>query len=523
MSRRIAAVVLPHLLSELASPLAPKHPSRPFGIILHDRHDMPPNENARLDAVDENARQLGLRDGLTIAEAHAFVATVEIRTVTRRQVQDALARVAEVAFAFSPSVGLTPPDTVHLDLTGAAHLAGGEESLIESLRSRVEGLGHMARVAVASGPRIAAALARYGSRPATVVPPGHDAIALQSLPVSALPIDDDDACWLMRVGVVTVKDLACLPRNQVAARLADRAADVMMLISGYDPTPLTQFDPPDALFEDASWDEGIEQLSALLFVLNRLTARLSARLQGRGQALCTLTVAIEHDRSISRLRQVEEITTSRLELPAPIDRADDLLRAIRARLERVQLSAPVVGLRLEASTIVPAPRIQLDLSRDTTASPDALPVLLAELSAELGPERVGTLTLVDAHRPETRSVLAPVVLRPSPRRTTGTGTTLGADVTRLIASPLPLGRLKLAPGSLITVERFPAMEIRHVHFDARIDDLEWWTSRPASRDYFRVWLRGDPIGSFQTAAGGTEAWIYRDRARGDVYLHGWLD
>jgi protein ImuB len=517
MSRRVAAIVLPRLLCELATPLAStRQVQRPFGVVLlapHQTNDEPLSERTLLDAVDESARRLGLREGLSVAEAHAFVATLEVRLVSQKQVHDALARVAEAALGFSPSVAIQAPEAVHLDVTGAAHLAGGELPLIEALRDQVEQLGHFARIAVAGGPRIAEAVARHGLDPLQVIEPGHDGHSLQALPVSALPIDDATACWLMRVGVVTIKDLSRLPRSQVAARLGNRASEVLMLASGHDPAPLHRYEPPSTLYEEASWDEGIEQQSALLFVLNRLTTRLATRLQGRGQALRAMLLTLEHDHAIARLRGVDETASTRIELPAPIDRAEDLLRTLRARLEQIELLAPVVGIRLEVPVIVRAPRIQLDLSRDVTASPDALPVLLAELAAEIGPDRIGTLALVDAHRPEARSSLLPASCAPSAATTPSVS--FGADVTRLLPTPIPLGRTKLTPGRLLVIDRLPPLEVRSVRFDARLDDIEWWTSNPCSRDYFRLWLRG--------GKSGVAAWVYRDRVRGSAHLHGWLD
>lgn len=512
--RRVAAIVLPHLLCELAAPASGRQ--RPFGVVMRSEQAAPEPLRAHtpLDAVDTSARRLGLRAGLTIAEAHAFMASLEVRTVSRRQVRGALARVAEAALAFCPTVGLSPPDAVHLDLTGATHLHGGELPLLHELKNHVEQLGHVARVAIAQGPRIAEIVARHGHDLVHVVDPEEDQHHLRSLPVSALPIHDETACWLVRVGVLTIGDLLQLPRDQVTARLGDKAAEVMMLAVGHDPCPLQPYTPPPTLREHASWDEGVHDLSALVFVLGRLTVRLAARLQGRGQALRSMTLTLEHDRSIARLQGQPEEFTTQLEMPAPIDRAEDLLRILRARLEPMDLQAPVLGLRLETTLLVPAPRVQLDLSRDATVSPDALPALLAELSAEIGADRLGTLCLVDSHLPEARSCLRPPVLRPF-RHALSLPFSRQGEVTRLLPKPVPLGEPSLCPGAQFVLESLPPLRIEQVQFDHRLTDIAWWTPHPASRDYFLVWVR--------IAGTGGSAWIYRDRHRGTLQLHGWFD
>ena len=520
--RRVAAVVLPRLLCELAAPIGSKDKTRstPIGVVLVNEHEaLRASESlraqTRLHAVNEVGRRLGLREGLTIAEAQAFVASLEVRLLSASEVQRALARVAEACLQFTPTVGLAPPDVVHLDLTGAAHLAGGEAALAGALQATVARVGHLARIAIANGPRVAEAVARHGLHPIAVIEPGQEVLWLRDLPLSALPIDDDTTCWFVRVGVVTIGDLTRLARSQVAARLGERAPEIMMLAHGQDPTPLRAYEPPDTLCEEASWDEGIEQQSALLFVAKRLAERLSARLQGRGQALRALELSIQLDRSIARLRGVEEVLHTRLELPAPIDRSEDLLRTIRARLERVDLNAPALGMRLEAALIVRAPRVQLDLSRDVTASPDALPVLLAEMSAEIGAEHFGTLSLVDTHRPEARGRLRPVLTTTGHTPPANSEPGWGASVTRVLPSPLSLGYGRAVVGRIIVCGSLPPLEVQSVTFDARLDGIEWWTATPLHRDYLQAWLQCGPTGA--------TAWLYQDRRTHELKLHGWLD
>ncbi|MCU0691066.1 MAG: DNA polymerase Y family protein [Polyangiaceae bacterium] len=515
LPRRIAAIVLPHFLCELATPIAQGQRARhrPSAVALV-QHAAQLREQDKLDAVDEQARRLGLREGLTIAEARAFVASLEVHPVLQRQVDEGLARVAELALAFSPKVALAPPDAVVLDLTGAAHLHGGEHETADALLACIEGAGHLARVAVAGGPRLAQAIARHAARPVSIVAPGDDARCVAALPVTALPIDADLGCWLTRVGVLTIGDLARLPRDQVASRLGPRAPEVLGMAAGMDPAPLTLYEPPPVIREEASWDEGLERQEGLLFVLNRLTARLAARLQGRGQALHALLLAIQHDPAIARLRSVPPAQELRMELPAPIYRCEDLLGTLRTRLERTQLQAPAIGVVLEAQHVVPAPRIQLDISRDVTASPDALPVLLAELAADIGAERVGTLTLVDTHRPEARSVLRPITRLDASAAGLAPHGALGASVTRLLASPVLLGRGKPRRGAVVTVGSSPACEVVRVDFESRLQAAEWWTASPLHRDYLEVWLR---LGACESCA-----WVYLDRKNKELRLHGWM-
>src|SRR6185369_6661229 len=131
-------------------------------------------ETAVLDAVEDEARRYGVRPGQRVAEASVLLAGLAVHRVKHGELDAALGRVAEVALAFGPIAALqlraadpasprspwgdAPFDTVWLDVTGAAHLVGGEEALLDELEERVGALGHRVRLAIASGPRLAQAL-----------------------------------------------------------------------------------------------------------------------------------------------------------------------------------------------------------------------------------------------------------------------------------------------------------------------------------------------------------------------------
>ncbi len=516
--RRIAAVVLPRLLCELASGRGgAARATRGLGVVRVelDVDAGKLTDRAVLDAVDERARRVGLRAGMTIAEARAYLAALEVRAVTQPQVRRALEHVAEVAMAFGPTVSVGSPDVVWVDLTGAAHLAGGEEQVARELSERVGQLDHVARVVISDGPRIAAMLGRHAVEPATVIAPGQSSRKLHALPVTSLPLDEETSGWLIRVGVLTLGDLAKLPRAQLTSRLGERAPEVLSLVAGHDPEPLTAYEPARVVSEEATWEEPVELQASLVFVLQRLVSRIAARLEGRGEATRALELVLRGDKGIARLRGVEPDTRLRVELPAPLSHADDLLRALRARLESAELAAPALSMQLEAQLVTRAPRVQLDLSRDVHASPDALPVLLAELSAEIGPDRFGVLAIRSSYRPEARSALVPLAAHASQRRSLPNPPCggAGASLTRLLPLPQSLGSGRVAPGHLVACPAASAFEVARVQFDVRLDGVEWWTRTPVDRDYVRVWM---------TSGSGGTGWIYTDRSTGESWLHGWF-
>jgi protein ImuB len=560
--RRIAAVVLPELLCEIAAtPVLVSSAQKrqaPLGVVIVDpvtpqlddetvdSGEVPQGiqstelkASALLDAVDEQARRYGVREGQSIAEACALVSDLTVRVVSRDQVNLALGRIAELGLAFGPTVSIEAPDTVWIDISGVAHLCGGEQVLAAELASRVRALGHVARVAVASGPRLARAFARWAIPRAsvdehvTVVPGARTKEALAPLPITALPLERDSATWLVRLGVLTIGELMALPRSSLAGRLGPQAAVVLELCAGRDPAPLVAYPPPRVLTEAISWDEGVESAQPLLFALRGLVARLSGRLSGRGEAAQKVELTLQHDRPVARLRGVAMEQKLHFDLASPLWREVELRRVLSSRLERLELRAPVIGLTLEVPSITPALGRQLDLSRlmsgaTSGSGAESLPVVLAELVADVGKQQVGVLRLVDAHRPEKKSRLAAPAKRLqarskrtqkrapkqlSLRKASAKDAGFPNAPTRLLPRPLPI-RAALRPGATFAVGR-GLYTIDRVIFEHRLDAVEWWSAKPAARDYWRLFLR--------SASGVVEALAYVDRESGARFLQAIAD
>jgi hypothetical protein len=214
------------------------------------------------------------------------------------------------------------------------------------------------------------------------------------------------------------------------------------------------YEPPSVLVEQVSFEDGVEAAPQLLFAVRGLASRLSARLTGRRQATNRVEVILGYDRSIFTLRSREArpgepaLSPSRVmgfELPAPLSHTDDIFRAVKAKVEVTELAAPVVRLEIRLSRVVRAPEIQLDLSRDVSVSPDALPALLSELSAELGEGCVGVLSSVDDHRPERRTALIGVHEAAADRRRRAQGSLFepaplsASEPARLLPEPAWVG------------------------------------------------------------------------------------
>ncbi len=560
--RRIAAVVLPEIACEIArgSDALPG----PLAVVISDEEGTGEIEGD-VGAVCPRAYARGVRPGMRVAEAMARAAELRFARLSPQKLLGALGAAAEVAMEFGATVEVatsSPLDTVWIDVTGAAHLFGGEDALTGEIEARMATLGHRAHAAIAGGAFASQALARFGRQADVprVSPPGRDAASLSTLPVATLPIDRDAVAYFARLGVRTLAELARVDRAQLTSRLetflgaarardprAPTAAMALSWLDGRDDRPLVPYGPPAVLTEEIGFDDGVETAPQLVFALRHAVSKLSARLVGRRQAANRLDIVIAYDRTIFRLRAAEgghsiaaePLAACFVDLPAPLSHTDDLFRAVKAKIERLELAAPAVRITLALSRITRAPEVQLDLSRDVSVAPDALPALLSELSAEIGAERVGVLAVGDDHRPEQRTRLVgvfeaderrcaedrrgrvskkPTQASKKPTRGACLDRVAPGEPARLLPAPVSLGPAAgaaLKPGGTVFVGR-EVFVVSRARFDRRLDAVAWWSGDPVCRDYLRVTLES-------ARRDAAEAWIYVDRVTGEVMLQGWWE
>jgi protein ImuB len=492
--------------------------------------------NTRLDVVSREARASGVRAGQTVAAARAKCASLRVRVLAESAVRVALARVAEVALAFGPSTSFdVATDVVWVEIGGCAHLHGGEGELAQALEGRVGGLGHACRVSVADGPRIASAVARFGTvarspraadraRAALIVPEGKGDEAMRALPVEALGLEGEDeslAVWFRDLGLRTCGDLQSLPRRSLGTRLGARTKDVMHLLGGEDRAPLDAWRPPEVPEERAELEWGASSVEALAFVTKALCDRLAARLEGRAMAAARVGLVLGLDRAL-----LDEGASPSLgidvTLPVPIVRAADLFAVVRTRLERLELPAPVLSVTLRALELSTSRPRALDLLAPEPKAARTLTPLVAELTADLGAASVGTLALADSWSPDERTRLMPFGASSSsdlPHAAVG-----AADV------PFSLLTSAIEPSRLVHSSRSisrPLDSFGGPAFLARFETVEWWRRRSIRRDFYAAWdgagLAWVEVRSAETPRGAVAGEGAGESEAKECWVRGWID
>lgn len=408
------------------------------------------------------------------------------------EIRASVEHVAEACAGFGAPVSFETR-TVWVNVTASAGLFGGEVALAQAMGASVGALGVAHRVAIASGPRVAAAIAHYGSGEGPfVVAQGEDGAAMRALPLAALGMELGDALgWLSRLGIERVGDLQRAPRRGLGSRLGRRAASVLALADGDDRAPLVPWSPPEVPAERVDFEYGVERAEALLFVAKTLTARLALRLQGRGVLTCRLMLVLHLDRAL--VHEGEARTTEvGCALPAPMRRAEDLLAVLAARLERFTLTAPVLSVVLEAHELSAQKGRALQLFVPESKAERALERLVAELGALLGEARVGTLAMLDSLDPDARTRLVPIA-QARPKQGLSELVSASVEPVRWLRAAQPC---VAGPASLLV----------------RVACIEWWRRAAGRDDYVAQWsAEHADLACVRIAENGTRAIV------------GWMD
>jgi protein ImuB len=170
-------------------------------------------------AACAKARALGIAPGQPLAQAQAMVTGLDIRPADPLGDEALVARIADhAARRWTPLAAADPPDGLWLDITGVAHLVGGELRLAAAMQRRLARAGLSTRIAIADCYGAAHGLARWSKDAVTIVPPGDQAQAIACLPIAALRIDAEIRARLARLGIETISELLAMPRAPLARR-----------------------------------------------------------------------------------------------------------------------------------------------------------------------------------------------------------------------------------------------------------------------------------------------------------------
>ena len=364
----------------------------------------------RIFACNELARQHGVLPGITKLQAESF-AQVELRQRSADEEESAQAALLDCAGSFSSQVESTAPGSVLVDISGTRRLFGPPTQLAIAMSSSARESGLHTNVAVAANPDTAFYAAR-GFAGVTVIQPGEEEARLADLPLAILNIPPDVLSRLASMGILTFGALAKLPSVPLSQRFGQLGIELQSITRGKSYRQLVPAKQTLRFVETFEFEDPIEDIEPLAFILNRLLDQLVERLRERSLGTTCLRVQLELEARIDRnihdsiARSVSAtLHESSIKLPVPTQEQGALLKLLHLDLAEHPPAAPVKRLLLEAQPAA-LRSTQGGLFDRIAPHPEQLQVLLARARGIVGENdsqgrsRVGAPVVVDTHSPD---------------------------------------------------------------------------------------------------------------------------
>ncbi|MEM7720476.1 MAG: DNA polymerase Y family protein [Pseudomonadota bacterium] len=542
--RRILSLWFPRLAAERCLRTTRGLPAGPFAVVGDVK-------NAQvLVSLSAEAEAVGLSLGQPLRDAHAMCPDLQTRLQNTGLDQGFLNVLRRWAGKFSPWVSEEVPDGLVIDLTGCAHLFGGEAPLMEVVETDCADLGLSVRMGIADTVGAAWALARFsgagqgrvrsgddiaqearatrsraakrrhwergGPPPGRQTPVNHSAriavsgqtrTALAPLPIAALRLEDDTIAILNRLGLRQISDLAGQPRAALARRFGRHLVRRLDQALGVEPEPVNPARAPDHFAVRLTLPDPVGLSSDILAALDRLLPPLSQKLKNAGRGV--RRIRMECHRSDHTMDVVEA------GLARPSAAPDRIRPLLAMKLEEIDAGFGIDMIRLEAVVTEPVHAHQhrghAEAASDGVSrlsGSDEMSDLLGRIGGRIGLEALTRLHPTDSNIPEkTSKCLAaawsdPAMDWPRPR------------------GPRPL---ELWRPEIVTAHDAPHLPASfkwrnrvfetHTGLGPERISPEWWLDDPdwrtGVRDYWRI-----------TTRSGDRLWLYY--AHGATLSPGWF-
>jgi protein ImuB len=196
---------------------------------------------------------------------------------------------------------------------------------------------------------------------------------------------------LRRWGIHTLGQFAALEKEAVGARLGPIGLELWDRASGKTTRLLKLVSAPEPFEETFEFENEIETIEPLLFILRRFLQQLSLRLEALYFVASELDLEITFSDKSFYLHQFK--------IPEPSNNVEVLFRMLHTHLENFKSSSPIIAVALKAEATKPASQ-QFHLFETALRDPGRLSETLARLIGLLGADRVGTPVLEETHRPD---------------------------------------------------------------------------------------------------------------------------
>lgn len=428
-----------------------------------------------ITAANPAAQAQGIDAGMAAADARAILPALQVLNDRPGLSDKLLKALGEWCIRYTPIAAVDAPDGLILEVTGCAHLWGGEQPYFREIVNRLRGSGYDVRAAMADTIGAAWAIARFGEV-TPLIESGEQASALLPLPPTALRLEPAVLERMQRLGLHKLHHFMAMPRSVLRRRFGPGLLHRMDQALGQEDEPITPLRSPEPYHERLPCLEPIVTGPGIEIALQRLLETLCHRLRQEGKGL--REAIFRGYRVDGKVEQIG-IGTHR-----PSHHADHLFKLFAIKIPDIEPALGIELFTLEAVRVEPLPPLQETLWGGSGSLDDiGVAELLDRLTGKLGAQAIHRYLPDEHHWPE-RSIKPAASL--AERETTSWRTDRPRPI-QLLSKP---ERIEVtAP-----IPDYPPMLFRYrgrLHTIKKADgperiEREWWLEEGPHRDYYIV-------------------------------------
>ncbi|WP_372772183.1 DNA polymerase Y family protein [Mangrovibacterium sp.] len=497
MPKRYLYIWLRYLPTDRMTKLNPELRNMPFLLYA------PEHGRMVIRAASPALVKEGMAPGMVVADVRAILPQVEVFPAEPEAEEKLLNKLAEWCFRFSPIVATNPPDGLVLDLSGCAHLWGGERPYLQTITTRLRKGGYAARAAIADTIGAAWAVARYG-RQHSIVEPGTHRQALLPLPPAALRLDSATLQRLDKLGFRQIGQLTSIPGSNLRRRFGNNLLLRLDQALGTERELLKPIQATPVYLERLPCLEPIRTAKGIEIALERLLEMLCTRFFAEGKGM--RTGILKGYRIDGETVQIS-IGTNRASRNAA-----HLFKLFELKIPELEPALGIELFTLEAPLVEDVSETQEALWGTGSNNQTAIAELLDNIAGKVGSKAIHRYLPQEHYWPE-RSVKEVGSLEEQPV------TEWRTDRPRplhLLPNPEPIDVMVALPD-------YPPLHFRHKNEIIRITradgperiEQEWWLQNGPPRDYYQV-----------EDEKGARYWIFRlglyNSGNPQWFLHGYF-
>jgi protein ImuB len=497
MAKRYMAIWFRHLVTDWLVLRRPELKEVPFVCVA------PEHNRIVVTAANALADAEGIFAGMAAADAKALTTGLEVLDALPGKEAKLLRQLGLWCIRYTPLVAIDLPEGLLLDISGCAHLWGGERGYLKEIVLKLRSQGYDTRAAIADTAGAAWAVARFG-KVSPVIAFGAQSQALLSLPPAALRLEMAVLERLQKLGLRTIGSFIGMPRRELRRRFGEGLLLRLGQALGLEDEVLVPLVPPVPYTERLPCLDPIRTATGIEIAIQKLLEGLCGRLQSEGKGL---------RRAVLKCYRIDgQLVQAGISTNRGSHSVSHLAKLFELQIAKIEPALGIELFLLEASRVEEVDVVQEKLWAGKPELADtALAELLDRIAGKVGPERIRRYLPAEHYWPE-RSIRPAVSLGEIPETDWRTDR---PRPVRLLPRPEMIEVMALLPDYPPKVFTYKGR--RHVVAKAdgpeRIE-REWWRDKGMHRDYYAV-----------EDTGGQRYWLFRSGhfdAAPEWFLHGFF-